>query len=190
MRWGTWLLLFAASGCAAAIKTDSPVSVYRAALDAPQDSRSMPSGCRLVKATQPVSLSELELEGQEDPYHAQKKEAADSGANALLVLSKIAVARRNVECPPALKITDCPPSSGAWYRVAFESYTCTPRPCSRSRSLPSHPNSETPFRQPGRGRPVKWASLPSLCLESLSFRENTPLSGWGCLVQALPVRRA
>ena len=34
--------------------------------------------------------------------------------------------RTNPECPKGVPIGDCPWLSGAWYRVVFESYDCTP----------------------------------------------------------------
>jgi hypothetical protein len=40
-------------------------------------------------------------------------------------MSKVIMPRRNVDCPTALRITDCPGSSGAWLQVVFESYACT-----------------------------------------------------------------
>jgi hypothetical protein len=66
-----------------------------------------------------------EIEGQKDPYRAERKRAAADGANALLVLSKVVIGRRDFDCPGSSPITDCPPSSDAWLRVVFESYACT-----------------------------------------------------------------
>ena len=126
MQWGFWLVALFACGCAASIPKDVGVPVYRAPLDAPPSGRAMPSGCRLIAATSPVSITELEIESQKDPYRVQRNQAAAAGANALLVLSRVEVPRRDPNCPPSSRITDCPFSSGAWYRVAFESYACTP----------------------------------------------------------------
>ena len=64
------------------------------------------------------------MEGQRDPYKAERASAAAAGANALLVLSKV-IAPRNFDCPRALRITDCPGATGAWLQVVFESYACT-----------------------------------------------------------------
>src|SRR5262245_39320865 len=102
------------------------VSVYQAPLDAPPPKRAMPDGCKLLHTTSPVSMTELEIEGQKDPFRTQRKETAAAGGNALLVLSKVTIGRRDFECPSTSRITDCPPSSGAWLQVVFESYSCTP----------------------------------------------------------------
>jgi hypothetical protein len=86
----------------------------------------MPAGCRLVASKPSIDMTELDMEGQKDPFRVQRNDAGAAGANALLVLSKVSVSRRDSECPNASPITDCPPSFGAWYRVVFESYSCTP----------------------------------------------------------------
>jgi hypothetical protein len=102
------------------------VYVYKASLDtAPANSR-MPEGCRLLAEKPPVDMTELEIEGQKDPYRVLRNEAGAAGANALLVRSRVIIPRRNFECPSASRITDCPGSSGAWFRVVFETYACTP----------------------------------------------------------------
>jgi hypothetical protein len=71
-------------------------------------------------------MTELEMQGQKDPYRTERNQAGAAGANVLLVLLKQTVARHDFECPGSSPITDCPPSSGAWFRVVFESYACTP----------------------------------------------------------------
>ena len=101
----------------------------------------MPAGCRLIATTPPVSMTEQEIEGQKDPYRVQRERAAAEGANALLVLSKVEMLRRDVNCAPALPITDCPLSSGAWYRVVFESYACTPDALKTLSTPPATPKS-------------------------------------------------
>jgi len=126
MRSCLCLLAVLVSGCAASIPKDLGVPVFRAPLDAPPSGRTMPSGCRLVTATSPVSITEAEIESQKDPYRVQRNQASAAGANALLVLSRVQVSRRDLNCPSSSPITDCPLSSGAWYRVVFESYACTP----------------------------------------------------------------
>ncbi len=69
-------------------------------------------------------MTELDMEGSHDPFRAQRREAAAAGGNALLVLSKQVISRHDSECPGASRITDCPPGSGAWFDVVFESYAC------------------------------------------------------------------
>jgi len=102
------------------------VSVYRAPLDAVPSIRRMPEGCRLLTAKTPVSMTELDLEGQKDPFRRERNAEGAGGANALLVLSKMTVSRQNSECPSSSPITDCPPSFGAWFDVVVESYACLP----------------------------------------------------------------
>jgi hypothetical protein len=86
----------------------------------------MPDGCRLLAETPPVWMTELEMEGEKHPYPAQRNQAGAVGANALLVRSRLIESRHYFECPGSSPITDCPPSSGAGFRVVFESYACTP----------------------------------------------------------------
>jgi hypothetical protein len=116
----------AALGCATLTPEGARVSVYKAPLEGPPGEHGMPEGCRFLAAKPPVSMTELEIEGQADPYLAARNEAAAAGANVLLVLSRLTVSRRDMNCPAASPITDCPPSSGAWFRVVFESYDCAP----------------------------------------------------------------
>ena len=71
-------------------------------------------------------MSEMEIEGQADPFRKQRNVTGAAGGNALLALKRVVGARRDPECPGASRITDCAPSSGAWFAVTFESYTCTP----------------------------------------------------------------
>ena len=86
----------------------------------------MPSGCRLVKTTKKTSMTELDMTGQKDPFYVQRRDANRAGGNALLVLSRQVISRHDPECPGASPITDCPPGSGAWFDVVFETYACTP----------------------------------------------------------------
>jgi hypothetical protein len=123
LRFGWVIALTAASACVALTPAGARVAVYRAPLQEPRDR--MPDGCRLVSAAPPVSLTELEIDGQKDPYVVQRNRAASAGANALLVRSQVLVGRRNLDCPGSSPITDCPPDSGAWFRVVFESYACS-----------------------------------------------------------------
>ncbi len=84
----------------------------------------MPEGCELLSSTPPTDMTELDLEGQRDPFRAQRNQAGAAGANALLVLSRMTVSRHDGECPSTSPITDCPPSFGAWYKVVVEGYRC------------------------------------------------------------------
>jgi hypothetical protein len=88
-----------------------------------------------VTRNAPVGMPELDLEGQKDPFRAQRNEAGAAGANALLVLSEMTISRHDSECPGASPITDCPPSFGAWFRVVLESYACSPEAVQELQSI-------------------------------------------------------
>jgi hypothetical protein len=124
MRRHALVGFFVGIACAALASEAVSVSVFQAPLDAPPARRAMPAECRLVHTSKRVSLTELDMQGQKDPYRAQRREAAAAGGNALLVLSKQVISRHDSECPGASPITDCPPGSGAWFDVVFESYAC------------------------------------------------------------------
>src|SRR5262245_55273073 len=126
MRWCALLLVVLGCGCATLTPEGGRVVVYQAQLDAPPAKREMPDGCRLLDTTPPVSLTELDIYGQDDPYRRQRHQMAAGGANALLVLLQQISTRSDFECPATSRITDCPASSGAWFRVVFEGYACTP----------------------------------------------------------------
>lgn len=66
------------------------------------------------------------MEGQAHPFAKQQSASAAEGGNVLLVLKKMVRPRLDFECPNAVPIGDCPGSSGAWFDVVMESYTCTP----------------------------------------------------------------
>jgi hypothetical protein len=114
-----------ASGCVSLTPAGSRVAVFQAPLDGTAAQRTMPAGCSLVASKPPMTMPELDLMGRKDPFRMERNEAGATGANVLLILSQMTLARRNGECPNASPITDCPGSFGAWYRVAIESYSCT-----------------------------------------------------------------
>jgi hypothetical protein len=119
------LIAAIASGCVALTPQGSRVVVYQAPLDGTVAQRTLPTGCNLVSSKPPVTMPELDLKGQKDPFRVERNEAGASGANVLLVLSRMTLGRRNFECPNASPITDCPGSFGAWYSVALETYSCS-----------------------------------------------------------------
>jgi hypothetical protein len=102
------------------------VSVHRQNFEDPSVVGRVPASCRLVAVKPMATMTELEMEGQNQPYRRQREEAAASGANALLVRSRLIYSRRNFDCPGSSPITDCAGASGAWFDVVFESYACTP----------------------------------------------------------------
>jgi hypothetical protein len=126
MRWCTVLLGVFACGCVALTPEGARVSVYSAPLNGLPHNRSMPDGCRLLATKPPISMPELDLEGQKDPFRVERNDAGAAGANALLVLSQMTVGRRNMDCAGGSRITDCPGDFGAWFLVAVETYTCAP----------------------------------------------------------------
>ena len=120
-----WVLLcVCVCGCATVTPEGARVVVYQAPLDALPPQRAMPKGCRLLDTRPPITMTELDLEGQKDPFWRERSDAALAGANALLILRRITEGRRDSECTVGPKITDCPPSFGAWFRVVIESYEC------------------------------------------------------------------
>jgi hypothetical protein len=125
MRPGWVLPVIVASACVTLSPAGGRVAVFRAPLDAAPANRRMPSGCTLLLREPSVSMPELDLEGQKDPFRRERNEAGEAGANALLVLSRMTVSRHDSECPGSSPITDCPPSFGAWYDVVVERYACT-----------------------------------------------------------------
>src|SRR5262245_45986496 len=125
MRWLSILVIGLGCGCVTLSREGAAVSVYQASLDAPPAKRAMPEGCVRVTTSPPLAMTELEMQGQKDPYRIERNQAGAAGANVLLVLLKQTVARHDFECPGSSPITDCPPSSGAWFRIVFESYACS-----------------------------------------------------------------
>jgi hypothetical protein len=114
------------TGCVSLSPEGARVFVYRAPLDVSGEDHAMPGGCERLSATPQTVMTEEEMEGTDDPYRVERNEAGAAGANALLVLSQQVIPRRDTECSTASPITDCPGSSGAWFHVEFESYSCTP----------------------------------------------------------------
>jgi hypothetical protein len=121
-----FLLLVLTCGCETLTPQGARVSVYRASLDGLPAQRAMPAGCRLLSTQPAVTMTELDIEGQKDPFRTARNEAGAAGGNALLVLSRMIISRHDSECPGSSPITDCPPSFGAWFRVTLESYACAP----------------------------------------------------------------
>ena len=96
---GVLLCVAIASGCVTVTPAGAYAAVYRASRDAPAAQRAMPSGCRVLSASPPIAMTELEMEGDKVPFRIQRNDAAAAGANVLLVLSRLTVSRHDVECP-------------------------------------------------------------------------------------------
>ena len=119
------LLLLLESACVTPLTPQGAlVFVVRTPLNQSPPQQRMPAACSLVAATPTLSRTEFELEGQHDPFREDRNKAGCAGANVLVVRSRMIVPRRDFDCPAASPITDCPASSGAWYDVVIESYTC------------------------------------------------------------------
>jgi hypothetical protein len=146
IRWFMLLPAVFACRCAALTPEGARVSVYRAALDGLPPQRSMPAECRLLGRKPPVLMTELDMEGQKDPFRMERNAAGAIGANALLVLSQMTVSRHDSECPGSSPITDCPPSFGAWFRVVIERYVCAPDAL-RTLSTPASEKPHTAYQQ-------------------------------------------
>ena len=126
VRASVLLIVVCACGCASLTPDGSRVQVFQAPLDRQPSHRQMPSGCRLLATTPQHSMNELDLKGQKDPFRVERNAAGTIGGNALLVLTRETMARRDFECPSSSPITDCPPSVGAWYDVRIETHACSP----------------------------------------------------------------
>jgi len=114
------------SACVTLTPEGARVAVYKAPLDGPPARREMPDGCRKMATLGEDRFSEQMIEGQADPYRLQRNVVGGAGGNVLLVLMQQTSPRVDPECPKGAPIGDCPGYSGAWYKVVFESYACTP----------------------------------------------------------------
>ena len=83
----------------------------------------LPAGCRQIASHPSVEQTELELAVSE--YDKERTRAAAAGGNVVIAKEEVLVPRRNLDCPVALPITDCPPAEGAWFRVVYEDYACS-----------------------------------------------------------------
>jgi hypothetical protein len=126
MRWRVLLIAGVLCGCVTLTPEGSRVSVYQARMSAAPVDRSMPAGCVLIATTPARHMPELDLDGQKDPFRKERNEAGAAGANALLVLRRTLIGRRDPECAAGMRITDCAGSLGAWFDVTIETYTCAP----------------------------------------------------------------
>ena len=79
MRWCSLLAALFACGCVTLTPQGERVSVYRAPLNAIPSKRSMPEGCRLLRTKPPVSMPELDLEGQKDPFRRERNAEGAEG---------------------------------------------------------------------------------------------------------------
>jgi hypothetical protein len=126
MRRLALLLLIATSGCITLTSQGKLVSVASASLDTVPALRLLPDGCsRVTVALKDERMSEQEIEGQADPFRRQRNDVGAAGGNLLLVLKQMERGQRGFECPPTSKITDCGGMSGAWFRIEFQTYTCS-----------------------------------------------------------------
>jgi hypothetical protein len=119
------LILFVAmaAACTSAGKAGPSVAVYEADGSAPPSARRLPDGCRLLGGSGPMDQMESER-ATDDPYRRQRRETAEKGGNALLVLSERTVTRPNLDCPTGDTSADCLRRSQSWYRVSYEEYAC------------------------------------------------------------------
>jgi len=84
-----------------------------------------------------MKISEADLEGQKDPFRAERNAAGAAGANVLLILKRQIAPRRDFDCPAASPITDCPSTLGAWFDVVIERYACSPDALAYLATLPA-----------------------------------------------------
>ena len=114
------------SGCLALTPEGARVTVYKTPLDVSAASPVMPAGCRKISSLGEDRFSEMEIDGQADPFRRQRNTAGGTGGNILRVVTQQTSPRTSPECPKGVPIGDCPGYSGAWYKVVFENYECTP----------------------------------------------------------------
>jgi hypothetical protein len=127
MRWPAVVVLALVSGsCVTLTPQGAQVAVFRAQLDGPPAARALPDGCQKTGSLGEDRFSEQDLAGQADPYRRQRNAVGAAGGNVLLALMHQTSPRTNPDCPNSVPIRDCAGYSGAWYRVVFETYTCTP----------------------------------------------------------------
>jgi hypothetical protein len=119
------LVLILASSCASSPRPGSSVRVFEADAGSPDSSRAMPEGCLLLGVSAPYDQMESERHG-EDPYRAERDEAAAAGGNVLLAVSERTVTRPSSDCPSGDRSANCLRGSESWYRVRVERYACTP----------------------------------------------------------------
>ncbi|MGH9317638.1 MAG: hypothetical protein ACRD1P_11110 [Thermoanaerobaculia bacterium] len=120
------VLALLCAGCATTLtKEAAQVAVYEADASAPEESRRLPEGCRLLETTKPVDQMESERYASSDPYRLERNEAAARGGNVLLVLSDRIVNRPNLDCSASDRSPDCLRGGQTWYQVSFASYECS-----------------------------------------------------------------
>jgi hypothetical protein len=113
------------SACVTLTPAGAGVTVYKAALVSERDQREPLAGCRRLSSSEPRFITELEMEGQKDPFRVERNATGAEGGNALLVQTRMIIGRRDPECTESLRITDCPATSGAWFRMVVAGYACT-----------------------------------------------------------------
>lgn len=112
-------------GCASLTPDGARVKVYEADLAAPESSRALPRGCKLISTTAPADQMESERHIS-DPYRLERNDTAGRGGNVLLVLSTRFVTRYKTDCAGGDNSPDCQNRAQNWYKVAFASYVCDP----------------------------------------------------------------
>ncbi|MEP6994170.1 MAG: hypothetical protein ABI968_06570 [Acidobacteriota bacterium] len=111
------------AACTSASPESARVKVYEADLSAPESSRALPAGCKLLSTTAPVDQMESERHIS-DPYRVQRNDTAAHDGNVLLVLSGRFVTRYKTDCASSDTSPDCQNRGQNWYKVSFASYSC------------------------------------------------------------------
>jgi hypothetical protein len=183
------LLGMCAAGCATLTPEGSRVSVYRAPLDGQPPRAVMPDGCRIITTKPRTSMTELDLDGQRDPFRNERNEAGAAGANTLLVRMRQTIGRRDMESRQPRQSPTARPASGpgsTWSSrvisaplTPFASSPRIPRRLHGDRVQPASRLSGTPPRQSvsRRSRPVLERSLvlSTACAFELGQRRVTRL---------------
>ncbi len=120
---GLLFLTVGLGGCASLTPDGARVKVYEADLAAPESSRALPGGCKLISTTAPADQMESERHIS-DPYRLERNDTAARGGNVLVMLSTRFVTRYKTDCAGGDNSPDCQNRAQNWYKVVFVSYAC------------------------------------------------------------------
>jgi hypothetical protein len=127
-------------GCAGSRPSTAAVSVYQARASAAPSSRGMPEGCRSIGVLPAVELPDSERYG-DNPYRRESRATGENGGNVLLAVSETLVDRPSTECPSSDRSPGCLRTGNSWYRISFESFSCSREALAKLAALPPEDSS-------------------------------------------------